>query len=436
MTKNNQWESFFHKSHGRFISYWLHYLEEHAIDYDLLEADEENIRAAWFSAAKKEHETDLYQALEPLHQFYRTKGRTSQGEKMFATAVSYLTKTAGAISTASPSRQKLIGRLMTHHAWFHSNLAHFSRAEDLANRAWRLIQQNSDQQYLAFLLLIKARVALYKYGDAQQAQDFSLSSYEIYQALGNQRGMVGSLIDLGLAYNEVNEYKNAIPYLKQAISICHEQDSSFNVLFAQSINNLGLSYEGLGQYAAANTSYHECFKVCEQLQNKIGMAFSLANQSQIALRLNRFPEAKNFSQQQLQISQTIGDQRLYAGGLADLGNAHYMLGEFELAWDSLQEGIKIAVVTEAKPAIIQTIAQFARLLFHLDRKSESLSLLTIIQPFPLPHRHLGNPKNLYEILVAELSADEVKTIQAAWQGKELDEGVTLMEAILETNEPS
>ena len=432
MAKNNEWESFFQKSHDRFIFFWLHFLEENATAYDRLEADEENIRSAWVSAAKKEDEVDLLQALEPLHQFYQTKGRISQGEKMFATAVSHLTELDVAVSDseALPARQQLIGRLMAHQAWFQSTLAHFTQAESLANQAWTLITHNFDQQYLAFLLLVKANIALYKYGEAIQAQEFSQSSYEMYQALDDQRGMVISLINLGLSYSEVNEYKKAVPYLKQAISICHEQeDISFNILFAQSINNLGLTYEGLGQYTAANASYLECFKVCEQLQNKIGMAFSLANQSQIALRLGFFPEAKKLSQQQLEISQTIGNQGLYAGGLADLGNAYYMLGEFDLAWESLQKGIEIATITKIKPLIVQNIAQFARLLYHLGQDDESLSLLTIIKPYSLPHRHLGNPEKLYELLTGELSADKVQSIEKEWQGKELSEAVEFIQSL-------
>ena len=426
---NNSWTSFFHTSHDRFIYYWLHYLGENAADYDLLEADEKNIRSAWISAAKKEHDDDLFQALEPLHQFYRTKGRITQGEEIFATAVSYLKKPTGDVSHASAQRQQIIGRLLSHQAWFLTALAQFSQAESVTNQAWALIQQNYDQQYLALLLLIKANIALYKDGEALQAQDFSQLSYEMYQALDDQRGMVSSLINLGLSYGEVNEYKKAIPYLKEAISICHEQDSSYNILFAQSINNLGFAYEGLGQYTEANASYLECFKICEQLQNKMGMAIALANQSQIALRLNCFPEAKQLSQQQLLISRAIGHQPLFAAGLADLSNAHYMLGEFEQAGEKLKEGIEVAAGTGIKPVIVQTIAQFARLLYHLGQDDESLALLTIIHPFPLPQRHLGNPENLYDILTNELPSDKVKSVLKEWQGKELTEAIKLVQSL-------
>ena len=425
-TKTKSWASFFHESRGRFTSYWLHYLQEHATAYDRLDADEENIYSAWMWAAKHGQEKALLQALDSLYYYYKTRGRLSDGKEVFAATLAQFEKGDGDLTRTSIAKQKLVGRLLAHQAWFCQNLGQYSRAEMLSNLAMALLQKIDDQSYLAYLMLVKANVTLAGYGNAKRAQQLNHSAYEMYRELQHQKGMVNSLIHLGVSHNEANEHAAAKPFLLEAIAICNAHKNDFQLEFAQSISNLGMAYEGLGNFTEAVGAHQASFEMCEQLQNKMGMAYSLANQSQIALRLSCFAEAKNLSQLQLRFSYKIGHNFLIAVGLADLGNAYYMLGEFEQAWESLREGLDVAILTSSKPAIIQLIAQIARFLYHLGKDLESLILLSILQSFPLSHRHVGNPANLYEILIAELPDVEVKIIQVEWQEKPLDEAINLI----------
>ena len=427
----SRWMAYFQQSHHRYITFWLQYLQDNATNHELLDMDEENIRKAWLEAAKHGLDTNLLETVEPLYHFYRLTNRLNEGQELFATAISHLVNPKEDISTLPANRQKLCGRVLTYQAWFCQNLGRYTTTESLVNRSWTFLEKHNDPQDIAFLLLSKGNISRSKHGNISQAMDAYYQSYKLFEECGDQWGLACSLNNLGLTNHDSNEFEMAIQLYEKARVIC--EVNNYDGLMVRIMNNIGITLEALGQFTEANEAYKKCFDVCQQLQNKVGMAFSLANQSQIALKTSRFSEAKIFSQQQLILSEEIGETFLLSCGFADLGNAYYMLEEFSLAWGCLQKGLEIAVRSGIKPTTLQLISQFAHLLYHLDEKVSSLKLLIITNSYPFPSHHLGNPTNLHEILVSELPTDELKAIQEEWQSKELDEVVELLQTILKNN---
>ena len=155
------------------------------------------------------------------------------------------------------------------------------------------------------------------------------------------------------------------------------------------------------------------------------MALSLLNQGAIALKTGHFQEAKDLCQKQLPLMRDIGDRYLVTAGLICLGHACYMLNEYHTAWQTLREGLEIAVTIKAPPLIAQATNQIARLLYHLRRFESSFAMFTISQSYPIiSTHHPGTPENLYELLVENLTEEKRNEIQNTWQDKTLDE-VTL-----------
>lgn len=425
--KSTQWTSFFQFSRERFISYWLKYLIDHQSDLDNLEAEEDNIKSAWINAAKQQQVAELSQAMEPLYQFYRTRGRIKEGQLLFGNTLLYYTNGSENYSDLSPAQQKLIGRLLTFQAWFCRNVSQYDLAEKLIQQASPLLYKLNDTKYIAFLLSTKGSIQRYSYGNLQQAKGMHYRAFNLYQALNDQWGIANSLNNLGALNVDLGDYQIATQLLEKATTICYQ--NNYHELLAQSISNLGVAYEGLGQFSKAIETYQACYEVCQQIQNKLGMAISLANQGQIALRQEQFTNAKNLSIEQLVISREIDNKHLQVGGLADLGNAYYMLERYDLAWETLQKGFEIATSIKSQPATIQVVAQIAHLFYHLGMPKRSFAFLTNIQSTPFSNRHLGNPENLYDILVAELPANITSAIQHEWQDKTLHDVVSSIQTM-------
>ena len=424
-----QWSLFFEFSREQFISYWLKYLIDHQSNLDFIEAEENNIKSAWAYATKQQNEVDLMQAMEPFYQFYRTRGRINEGQTLFANTLSLYTNEDDDYSNFTPSAQKLIGRLLTHQAWFCQNLGQYALSEKLIQQASPLLYKFNDTKYIASLLSIKGTIHRYGYGDVHKAKELYYRGFNLYQAVDDHWGMANTLNNLGIANNDLGEYQIAVQLFEKATTICKQ--NNHRDLLARSISNLGVAYEGLGDLSKALETYKACFDVCQQLQNKLGMAISLANQTQIALRQEQFIKSKFLCLQQLELSREIDNKYLQVGGLADLGNAYYMLAEYNLAWEALQQGLDIATTIHSKPATIQILGQYARLFYHVGKPTIAFMLLTIIYPVPFSHRHLGSPENLYEILVSELPVETISTLQGEWQDKTLDDAIYAIERIFE-----
>ena len=282
---------------------------------------------------------------------------------------------------------------------------------------------------MPYLLVTKGNIVLDRYGDVTQAKKLFLQSFEQYQAFDNKIGMANVLHYLSGIHIWEKEYQPAKELTQKAITICQELGSDPFRIIARSHNNLGVALAGLGQFTEAMAAYKDCYEAAYQLQNKALMAVALANQSQIALRLNCFSDAQKLSHQQLAISREIGQLFLLSGGLTNLGNVHYMLGEFDLAWDVLLKSLEIAISTNGKPSIALTLTQFSRLLYHESNDLEAFALLTILLSYPVAQIHQGNPENLYEILLSKLAEDEVQAIQDAYQGKDLNVAINLIETM-------
>ena len=430
-TNDTFWNTYYTQSHSRFISYWLQYLQDHKTAYKLLSAEEVNIRSAWISAAKQEREAELLNAIDPLYHFYRTKGRLNEGKVIFATAVSHLTRPEEDISKQPLRRQKLYGRLLAHQAFFCHSLGQYTLTETLIEQADWLLKRCDDKRFMASLLITKGNVLLDLYGNVNEAEKLFNNSFEQYQTLEDSMGMAHALHYLAGICIWKKEFKQAEKRIQSALTICREQELGGHHMIVRFHNNLGIVYGGLGKFREAQVSFQTGYEAAYQLQDKARMAVALANQSQIALKLNNFSEALQLTHQQLHLSREIGQQFLVAGGLTNLANAYYMLGKFKLARDELRTSVDIALSINGKPMVVLALTQFAHLLYHTDYDLEAFTLLTILRPFPIAQIHQGNPENLHEILVTKLPPQTIKAIQTEWTGKNLDNAVNLMQSYME-----
>jgi tetratricopeptide (TPR) repeat protein len=316
-----------------------------------------------------------------------------------------------------------MGRLLAYQSWFCWNLAEYSLANTLLEQAMSLVQQVDDKQYLAFLLLIKGNIVMFGQGNNFQAKELFHQGYELYKESGHQMGMAISLNNMGGPYSHIGEYDMAKHLFQEAVAIC--QENNYRDQYAQSNLNLGVLSENLGQYSEAITAYQTCFELCQEAENTLGMLISLINQSEVMLRMERYQDARDLSQQQLLLSRDIGDRFYLVGSLAALGNAYYMLDDFTAAWQSLQESLDLVISIASKPYTALVLAQIARLLFRLEQLEPSLILLIVTRTLVPAQHHQGNPENLYEILITKISPEKVRVLEATWQNKDLNEAVKI-----------
>jgi len=126
-------------------------------------------------------------------------------------------------------------------------------------------------------------------GDFPKALDYHTQSYKIKEQLGDQKGMAGSLINMGNIYNVQGDYPKALNYYQRGLKICEEiGEKNYQ---ANALNNIGLIYKDQGDDTKALNYFTQSLKIWEELGDQKGMAGLLINMGTIAMRQDDNPKA-------------------------------------------------------------------------------------------------------------------------------------------------
>ncbi|WP_149989275.1 CHAT domain-containing protein, partial [Microcystis aeruginosa] len=149
-----------------------------------------------------------------------------------------------------------------------------------------------------------------------------------------------SLNNLGDTYNSLGQYQKAIEYLRQSLVIAREiGDRQWET---NSLGNLGNAYQSLGQYQKAIGYYQQSLAIARELGDRRGEAYSLGNLGAAYLSLGQYQKVIEYLQQTLAIAREIGDRSGEANSLNNLGDTYNSLGQYQKAIEYLRQSLVIA----------------------------------------------------------------------------------------------
>jgi CHAT domain-containing protein len=147
-------------------------------------------------------------------------------------------------------------------------------------------------------------------------------------------------VNLGLAYNNLGDYQQAINFQQQALVIVREIEDRRGE--AASLGNLGIAYDSLGDYQQAINFQQQALAIVREIGDRHSEADSLGNLGNVYNSLGDYPRVIDFQQQSLALSRDIGDRQGEAASLGDLAMAYYSLGDYRQAIDFQQQSLVIA----------------------------------------------------------------------------------------------
>jgi tetratricopeptide (TPR) repeat protein len=154
---------------------------------------------------------------------------------------------------------------------------------------------------------------------------------KVYEGLGDVDGQARAMTNVGIAYNKLERYGEAVAVLQGALSLA----SSFPTKHVETIalQHLTTAYEALGQVQAA-----------EEARQSVGLflqAEELFQQGTQQLRSRQFREALQVGEQALEIYREIGDRQGEAYSLNNLGLAYDGLEQYQRAIDFYEQSLAI-----------------------------------------------------------------------------------------------
>ena len=147
-------------------------------------------------------------------------------------------------------------------------------------------------------------------------------------------------MNLGNAYHSLGDFKTAIEFHQQALSIFKEagnKDSEGSVY-----GSLGIGYHSLGDFKAAIKSYHQALKIAKEVGNKITEGNSYTNLGNVYFLDRDYEEATEHYQQSLNIAKEVGNKTAEGLSYLNLGVVYSSLGNFKKAIEFHRKSLNIA----------------------------------------------------------------------------------------------
>ncbi len=148
-----------------------------------------------------------------------------------------------------------------------------------------------------------------------------------------------ALGNLGIAYKDLGESRQAITYYEQQLVIAREIGDRLSE--GTALSNLGVAYNNLGESRQAITYYEQALVITRKIGDRRGEGNALGNLGNAYYALGDTRQAITYYEQQLVITREIGDRRGEGGNLGNLGIAYKNLGETRQAITHYEQALVI-----------------------------------------------------------------------------------------------
>lgn len=259
-----------------------------------IEADIENIRAAWQWAVTQGDFPSIAESLASLFHFYDTRSWFLEGEKVFRTAAAQLSM----VGSLDKEQAVTIARLQARQGWLAFHLGQHPKSIQLLQKSLSQLQEQ-----------------------------------------GATTETIFNLNYLGAIMRHLGEYEPANHYLSEALTLAQAATDDYQASI--SLNILGQVASLQGDYAAANQYCQEALHLKQAIGDRWGMTYALTYLGRIALAQGDPVEANQLFQKSKVISQELGDQRGMAFALQNLGDTARVRGQLETAVQLYRQGLAI-----------------------------------------------------------------------------------------------
>jgi tetratricopeptide (TPR) repeat protein len=178
-----------------------------------------------------------------------------------------------------------------------------------------------------------------KYSEAIEYLQNCLDSTNEFNVLEKKfRGSV--LFNLGNIYQNLGDDLQAIQYYEQALSIAKSTD--YHALECACHNTLGISHHNLSNYSEAISCSQKSLAIAREYNNRDKEACALLRLGITYRRMEDYHQSIKYCQQSLTIACEIGFRRGEGEALGHIGCAYLCLGELSKAFEFCQQDLDIA----------------------------------------------------------------------------------------------
>lgn len=348
-------------------------LTRYALARHRVQADLDNIRAAWDWGVAHHNYTALAQSLDPLTAFYEFVGFFGEAARAFENASAQLQALLAQESTDSGELAFLLGRLWAERVGF---LIHLGRPTEAIEHA-RLVIELGERTGNRYLLadgqrrLGGASLAIDDYHLARTVLEAGLA---IAREVDDARLIALCLHNLAMISYNQGDYDHAIACNQEALVLA--QACQDRIVEAPLSLNLGSSYLVQGNFAPALAYLTQNLEVSRQLEWRRLFAYAGMNMGYLLTYLGEYRQAQAYLEEALALFRTLNGRAEEINTLCQLGQVYREQGELTRAY---QTALQVLQITEAEEFVWQrgiSLIELGDTLMALGRASETLPIYT------------------------------------------------------------
>jgi predicted ATPase/DNA-binding CsgD family transcriptional regulator/uncharacterized protein HemY len=344
---------------------------------DEIEAELENIRAAWQWAVDQLKVEEIQKSMDALGVLYDFRGRYLEGVKAFEQAQQWLSH-----QDSSPQFSLIRAALGVILGGLYVRLGRLEEAEAVLVRSKELYHQldmplppgyaTDPNIMLAIIASIRGDYAganhlAEQVRQTSEAQDHALNRQTAYYLLGRAALLQG-------------QYDIAQRYSQQAYTMTQEKKDRW--FMAYCLNELGHVAGALGHYETAREHYSLSYHIRKEFDDPEGMAVALNHLGEIAAWQEDFAEAERLQQQSLTIAQKISNRGVVASALTGLGRTALALADYPTAQRHFQQALQMAADIQFVPLMLSVLLGIGELLLQCGQTARGLELLSVAAHHP------------------------------------------------------
>lgn len=339
-----------------------------------IEAEIENVRAAWQRMLDPLRPERLNQAVDGLYHFVIIRSRFREGAELFRAARVALERHA----PADRASRLALGRVMAREGRFMSSLSRYAEASALLDRSLDVLRDLGAGAEIAFALGHAGGIARLQ-GDLDLAERRLEECLDLRRMLGDVGGQAIAWLELAGAAFMREDFDAARRRCLEGLGFA-EQAADVQTT-AHLLTGLSLSHRELGDFDQARAYGARSLEMYERLDDRYGVLQASLTLGELDRRLGNTGEARRLIDRAVAVSQDIGDRSGEADGHFRLGQIAADAGRRADALAHFRRALSLARDIHETPMMLDALLEIGCLLAEADSpRAARLLAFVLAQP--------------------------------------------------------
>lgn len=241
-----------------------------------------------------------------------------------------------------------------------------SQGVKFADACIALSKKTNNRKKLGEALHYKAS-AYYQMAAYDSSEKYNRQALAIRESVRDEKGMAGTLTNLGQLVSDQGRTKEGFEYLHRAEKIYEKLKD--DRLLAMVYNSLGNLYYGQKLFQLAYDYHFKALKKRQQLGDEQMIVYSYNNLGHITYELYGTDSAAYYYEEGANKARLLNDRYILVQSLNNLGSFYTDIHQEEKARKVLEESIRAGEGTDFENLLANTYMNYARILFYKDKNT-------------------------------------------------------------------